>query len=181
MVERRVPQRKWSPSQKGITAKQLKEEMYPALVKELGPKEAEQYMKALHVDENTNVDLTKYRGGKQVQLNEALKDLRRVKNVRKERIPIARQILKSMMVPYEPASQRGLTQEKVADVEKETEEEFGAEIAGRFGKRFGAEGMPQEGDVASTREAKRSGWLGKWGSRNKQGETKSNGKKVNLK
>ena len=143
MLGRRDTKKMWSPGKKGITAEDILKGAHPAFVKEFGEQGANELMRALTLEKG--VEHSKYKGGKQIRIDEALKDLRRAKNIQKERMPIARQIVKGLMVPYEPPSRRGVTPEDVAEVAQETTEELGEKPAARFEDAYGVERVEQFG------------------------------------
>ena len=177
MIGRRDPQKKWSPGRRGLTEEMIRKEAYPLFVQEFGEKGAQELMKALTLDGDSAH--SKYAGGKEVMLDKALKDLERAKNVRREQRPIAEQILMGLLPPFEHPSQKGLTQEKLAEVAGEAEKKFGKETAFQLEKTFGVvrEGeqakkqkMPAQRRIVGLREGL---GLGGWGRRASGGDAES--------
>jgi len=178
MIERRDPQKPWSPGRKGLTEKMIREEAYPLFVKEFGEKGAQEFLKALTLGGDSAH--SKYAGGKEITLERVLKeDLPRVKNVRKEQKPIAEQILRGLLPPFEQSSQKHLTQEKLAEVVKETEERFGKETAAQLERIFGVQTAGQDSSKGTPQTSKRvvglrEGFLGGWGRRTSGGDAGNN-------
>ena len=178
MIGRRDPEKKWSPGRKGLTEEMIRKEAYPLFVQEFGEEGAQEFMKALTLSGDSAH--SKYASGKEVLLDKALKDLERVKNVRREQKPIAEQILRGLLPPFEQPAQKGLTQEKLAEIAEETKQVFGEEAAFQLEKTFGVVHEGEQGEKQQTPAQRkvvglREGLgLGGWGKRASGGDAGSN-------
>ena len=160
MIKNTVPEKQWSPHQKGIRQEDM-EEAFEIYEKKFGQKVTNEFRKAVGLEEGSDPRYSKFFGGRQRKVEDVIKDLQRAKGmVGKWKMPYAEQVIKGLYPTYQK-NRKTFDQQKAYAVREEIGKTFGPTVQAKFDRALEAEIIPSEkkpqgpnSGVATTREAR---------------------------